>query len=82
MAEPTRGGITRRHVLRAGGASFAGYAVGVDKALAQAIKTDASGLYPGAGHAFLADDRPSFNAAAAADGWKRCTAFLDRTLKT
>jgi carboxymethylenebutenolidase len=38
-------------------------------------------IYPGAGHAFLADYRPSYNAAAAADGWKRCTGFFDKTLK-
>ena len=38
-------------------------------------------IYPGVGHAFLADYRPSYNAAAAADGWKRCTSFFDKTLK-
>jgi carboxymethylenebutenolidase len=38
-------------------------------------------IYPGAGHAFFADYRPSYNAAAAADGWKRCTAFFDKHLK-
>lgn len=30
-------------------------------------------VYPGAGHAFHADYRPSYQAAAATDGWKRCT---------
>ena len=29
---------------------------------------------PGAGHGFFADYRPSYNPAAAADGWKRCLA--------
>ena len=39
-------------------------------------------IYPGAGHAFFADYRPSsYNAAAAADAWKRCTAFFDKHLK-
>ena len=38
-------------------------------------------IYPGVGHAFLADYRPSYNAGAAADGWKRCTGFFDKTLK-
>ena len=47
MAESTRGGITRRQVLQAGSATFAGYAVGVDKALAQAITTDTSGIAAG-----------------------------------
>ena len=38
-------------------------------------------IYPGAGHAFFADYRPSYNAAAAADGWKRCVAHFDKHLK-
>jgi carboxymethylenebutenolidase len=38
-------------------------------------------IYPGAGHAFFADYRPSYNATAAADGWKRCTEFFDKHLK-
>jgi carboxymethylenebutenolidase len=38
-------------------------------------------IEPGAGHAFFADYRPSFNAAAAADGWKRCTEWFTRYLK-
>ena len=38
-------------------------------------------VYPGAGHAFFADYRPSFNAAAAADGWKRCTDWFTKYLK-
>ena len=38
-------------------------------------------IYPGAGHAFFADYRPSYHAAAATDGWKRCTDLFDR-LKT
>ena len=38
-------------------------------------------VYPGAGHAFFADYRPSFNAAAAADGWKRCLDWFAKYLK-
>lgn len=38
-------------------------------------------IFPGAGHAFFADYRPSYNAAAAADAWKRCTGWFDRFLK-
>ncbi len=38
-------------------------------------------IYPGAGHGFFADYRPSYNAAAAADGWKRCIALFDKWLK-
>ena len=38
-------------------------------------------IYPGAGHGFFADYRPSYNAAAAADGWKRCIALFDKVLK-
>ena len=43
--------ITRRQVIQAGSATvaatFAGYAVGVDKVLAQAIKTDTTGIAAG-----------------------------------
>jgi carboxymethylenebutenolidase len=38
-------------------------------------------VYPGAGHAFFADYRPSYNATAAADAWKRCVAHFDKHLK-
>jgi len=37
-------------------------------------------IYPGAGHGFHADYRPSFNAEAAADGWKRCVAWFKKYL--
>ncbi len=39
-------------------------------------------IYPGAGHGFFADYRPSYDATAAADAWKRCLAFFDRWLKS
>ena len=38
-------------------------------------------VYPGAGHGFHADYRPSYNAAAAADAWKRCTDFFAKNLR-
>jgi carboxymethylenebutenolidase len=38
-------------------------------------------VYPGARHGFSADYRPSFNAAAAEDGWKRCTDWFAKYLK-
>jgi carboxymethylenebutenolidase len=38
-------------------------------------------VYPGAGHSFFADYRPSFNAGAAADGWTRCTDWFATYLK-
>jgi carboxymethylenebutenolidase len=38
-------------------------------------------VYPGAGHAFHADYRPSYKPEAAADAWKRCTAWFDKHLK-
>ena len=33
-------------------------------------------VYPGAGHAFHADYRPSYQKAAADDGWQRCLAWF------
>ena len=39
-------------------------------------------LYPGAQHAFFADDRPqNYRNEAAEDGWKRCVAFFTKHLK-
>jgi carboxymethylenebutenolidase len=36
--------------------------------------------YEGAGHAFFSPDRPSYNVAAANDGWERITAFYGKHL--
>jgi carboxymethylenebutenolidase len=48
MPKSKAAGLTRRQVLKAGGAvTFAGYAVGVEKALGQAIKTDTQGIVAG-----------------------------------
>ena len=38
-------------------------------------------VYPGAGHGFHADYRPSYNAAAATDAWNRCLALFGKYLK-
>jgi carboxymethylenebutenolidase len=38
-------------------------------------------VYPGAGHGFHADYRPSCNRAAAEDAWKRCRDFFTRHLR-
>jgi carboxymethylenebutenolidase len=38
-------------------------------------------VYPDVGHGFFADYRPSYNAEAAADAWKRCTGLFAKTLK-
>src|SRR5580765_8979625 len=73
MAESTRG-ITRRQALQAGGvtfagATFAGYAVGVEKALAQAITTDTSGIAAGEFEVKIGDyGMPVYEARPAAGG--------------
>jgi carboxymethylenebutenolidase len=49
------------------------------KALAtgtKAAKASRFQIYPEAGHAFLADYRPSYDPKAAADGWKRMKAWF------
>ena len=38
-------------------------------------------IYPGAGHGFHADYRPSYNAAAATDAWSKCTGWFNKYLK-
>lgn len=37
--------------------------------------------YPGAGHAFFADYRPSYRPEAAKDAWARCLVWFDKYLK-
>ncbi len=49
--------------------------------LKQGNPADEIVIYPGAGHGFFADYRPSYNATAAADAWKRCTGWFDKYLK-
>ncbi len=38
-------------------------------------------VYPGVGHGFHADYRPSYNKEAADDAWKRCTGLFNKHLK-
>lgn len=38
-------------------------------------------IYPGAGHAFHADYRPSYRPEAAKDAWARCLGWFDKYLK-
>jgi carboxymethylenebutenolidase len=38
-------------------------------------------VYPGAGHGFHADYRPSYNKAAADDAWNRCVGWFDKYLR-
>ena len=38
-------------------------------------------VYPGVGHGFHADYRPSYNKAAADDAWNRCVAWFNKNLK-
>jgi carboxymethylenebutenolidase len=49
--------------------------------LKQVNPADEIVIYPGAGHGFFADYRPSYNATAAADAWKRCTGWFEKYLK-
>jgi carboxymethylenebutenolidase len=71
MRKSTRSGLTRRQVLKIGGATFAGYAVAVDKVLAQAIHTDTTGIRVGDAEVKIGDyampvyeARPEATAAA------------------
>jgi carboxymethylenebutenolidase len=47
-------------------------------ALAAAEKTAEFKIYPGAGHGFHADYRPSYNKSAAEDAWQEATAWLKK----
>ena len=37
--------------------------------------------YPGAGHAFMSEGRPSYREDAANDAWQKCVAWFDKYLK-
>jgi len=37
--------------------------------------------YPGAGHAFMNEGRPSYRAEAAEDAWNKCVAWFDKHLR-
>ncbi len=51
-------------------------------ALAKAGKTAEIFVYPGAGHAFMHEGRPSYHPDAARQAWARTLAFLQKLLKT
>jgi carboxymethylenebutenolidase len=53
----------------------------METALKTAGKTAEFVVYPGAPHAFFADYRPSYRAAAAKDAWERCVAWFNKYLK-
>lgn len=52
-----------------------------DGALSAAGVAHEMHIYPGAGHAFMNDQRDSFVPAAAQDAWSKLIAFFDRTLR-
>jgi carboxymethylenebutenolidase len=60
-------GVSRRQMLIAGG-TFAGYALGVEKVLAQAIKTDTDGLVAGDQQVAVGDVRVPVYEARPASG--------------
>ncbi len=65
----TTGGLTRRQMLKVGSATFAGYAVAVDKVLAQAIKTDTTGIQAGDAEVKIGDYMmPVYEARPASGG--------------
>ena len=68
MADDTTS-LTRRQVLKAGGVTFAGYAMAPDRALADAIKTDTEGLVAGEAEVPIGDYKlPVYEARPATGG--------------
>jgi carboxymethylenebutenolidase len=53
-----------------------------EEALQSAGKKVTIKIYEKAGHAFMNEDRPSYNKAASVDSWKRCITFLSNHLKS
>jgi carboxymethylenebutenolidase len=53
----------------------------LDAELARLGKTHEFHSYPGAGHAFMNEGRPSHRPDAANDAWQKCIAWFDRYLK-
>jgi carboxymethylenebutenolidase len=52
----------------------------LDKLLTEAGKPHEFHIYPGAGHAFFAVERPSYRPEAAKDGWQKIWAFFGQNL--
>jgi carboxymethylenebutenolidase len=53
----------------------------IDAELTRLGKAHEFHSYPGAGHAFMNEDRPSYREEAAKDAWERCTAWFNRHLR-
>ena len=53
----------------------------LDAELTRLGKTHEFHSYPGAGHAFMNESRPSYRAEAAEDAWKNTTAWFDKYLR-
>jgi carboxymethylenebutenolidase len=50
----------------------------IDAELTRLGKAHEFHSYPGASHAFMNEDRPSYREEAAKDAWERCTAWFNR----
>ena len=53
----------------------------LDAELSRLGKTHEFHSYPGAGHAFMNEGRPSYRAEAAEDAWNKCVAWFDKHLR-
>ena len=53
----------------------------IDAELSRLGKEHEFQSYPGAGHAFMNEDRPSYRREAAEDAWARCLSWFDRHLR-
>jgi carboxymethylenebutenolidase len=53
----------------------------LDSELRKLGKTHEFHSYPGAGHAFMNEGRPSYRAEAASDAWNKCVAWFDKHLR-
>jgi carboxymethylenebutenolidase len=53
----------------------------LDAELTKLGKTHEFHSYPGAGHAFMNEGRPSYRPEAAEDAWKKCIAWFDKHLR-
>ena len=53
----------------------------IDAELTRLDKPHEFHSYAGAGHAFMAEGRPSYRPEATADAWRRCIEWFDRYLK-
>ncbi len=53
----------------------------LDAELTKLGKTHEFHSYPGAGHAFMNEGRPSYRPEAAEDAWMKCVAWFDKHLR-